>query len=236
MAEATARWVLARTTRPGRLCRRLARLEAAGAIVRSGSGPLDGRVLRLTAQGRRRLLGVRDPNEEWNRHWDGIWRIVAFDIPETSSALRARLRRRLREHRFGWLQNSVWISPDPVDDFRQTVGETGFNPECLAIFEAHAAGGEGPAALVNGAWDFPQLASDYGHYREVLRLRPSRTLGTARAWFRWLESEHRAWRRIVRRDPFLPAGLLPRDYPGRTVWAIRLQAMREFSSAIGGKP
>jgi phenylacetic acid degradation operon negative regulatory protein len=235
MAEKTARWVLARTTRSGRLYRHLARLEAAGAIVRSNSGPLDNRVLRLTAQGHRRLLGVGDPEAEWSRPWDGVWRIVAFDIPEVSSARRAKLRRRLHEHRFGWLQNSVWISPDPVDDFRQAVGETGFNPECLAIFEARAAGGENPAALVNGAWDFPQLAKDYGNYREVLRLRPDRIVGTAAAWFRWLESEHRAWRRIVRRDPFLPAVLLPLDYPGRAVWAMRLKTLREFATAVGGE-
>jgi phenylacetic acid degradation operon negative regulatory protein len=235
MAGRTARCVLTRTTRSGRLARQLARLEAAGAIVQSPGGPLDGRMLRLTTQGRRRLLGVSDPERQWNRPWDGVWRIVAFDIPETSLARRARLRRRLREHRFGWLQNSVWISPDPVDEFRQAAGETGVVPECLAFFEARPIGGENPAALVNGAWNFPQLAKDYENYRHVLRLRPSRIAGTAAAWFRWLESEHRAWRRIVHRDPFLPAVLLPPDYPGREVWATRLKALKEFAQAIGGE-
>lgn len=232
MAEATARKVLIRMTRPGRLCRHLSRLEATGAIARSHAGPLDRRVLRVTAAARRRLLGVVDPEAEWNRRWDGVWRIVAFDIPETSAALRVRLRRRLHEHRFGWLQNSVWISPDPVDEFRMVVGETGVDPESLAYFEARAVGGESSVSLVNGAWDLARLTKDYDDYREILRLRPSRRIGTAGAWLRWLKTEHRAWRRIVYRDPFLPAVLLPSEYPGRKVWALRLQVLREFARAV----
>jgi DNA-binding transcriptional regulator PaaX len=39
---------------------------------------------------------------------------VLFDVPTGQNAQRERLRRCLRDKGFGYLQNSVWISPDPL--------------------------------------------------------------------------------------------------------------------------
>jgi phenylacetic acid degradation operon negative regulatory protein len=234
MAVAMARWIFARTTRSGRLRRALARLGAAGAVTMPGGGLTDQRLLRLSAAARLDLLGGVDPEVEWGRPWDGVWRIVAFDLPESVLALRNRLRRRLREHRFGWLQNSVWISPLPVEGFRRELAETGINPENLICLDARPAGGESSAALVNGAWDFAGLAKDYARYREVLRLRPGRRAGSAEKWFQWLGMEHRAWLRVARRDPFLPSALLPPGYPGQRVWAERRRALGEYVRAADG--
>ncbi len=232
IAAGLARWILARTMRGGRLRRQLARLEAAGGVTVSADGSIDGRLLRLTTKARLRLLGGIDPEVEWRRPWDGVWRIVAFDVPDALEPLRARLRRRLREHRFGWLQNSVWISPHPVDDFRRAMGEAGIHPESLTYFEARPAGGESPAALVNGAWDFARLEKDYASYRLILRMRPSAMAGTAKSWFRWLETERRAWLRITRRDPFLPVTLLPADYLGQRAWEERAAAFRDYAQVV----
>jgi phenylacetic acid degradation operon negative regulatory protein len=232
MAEATAKWILARSTSPGNLRGKLARLEAAGSIKSSSDGPLDRRLIRLTERARYRLLGGVDPAVEWRRCWDGAWRLVVFDIPESSRALRTRLRRRLREFRFGWLQNSVWISPHPVDAFRQELGELGLVPESLTYFEARPIGGESTAALVNTAWDFEGLANDYARYREILRLQPSRITGTKTRWFRWIEMENRAWRRIARHDPFLPFELQPPGYVGQAAWTERREALLEFAHMI----
>jgi phenylacetic acid degradation operon negative regulatory protein len=233
IAGAMARWILARTTRTGRLRRQIARLEAAGMVALSGSGSIDRRLLRLTAGARLDLLGGIDPEVEWRRSWDGVWRVVAFDIPDSVEALRTRLRRRLHEHRFGWLQNSVWISPHPAGDFRRALGETGIDPENLIYLDARPVGGESSAALVNGAWDFTRLAKDYESYRGVLRLRPNRIAGTTKDWFRWLETEHRAWLRVARRDPFLPSSLLPPGYLGHRAGEERRVALREYVQAIG---
>jgi len=101
------------------------------------------------------------------------WRLVVFDIPESSRSLRTHLRAFLRDCRFGWLQNSVWISPDPVDAFRQELGETGLVPESLTYFEARPVGGESPAALVNSAWDIARLrrtTPTIGRFSECARI------------------------------------------------------------------
>jgi len=232
MAEATARWILARATRSGDLKRTFTRLESAGSITIRSDRLIDQRLLRLTGGARHRLLGGADPEVEWRRGWDGIWRLVVFDVPETSTALRTRLRRRLREFRFGWLQNSVWIFPHPVDAFRQAVGELALVPESLAYFEARPVGGETPAALVNGAWDFPRIIENYAAYRRILRSRPDATTGTAAAWFRWLTAEHRAWLRIAHADPFLPLELQPPGYPGQLAWTERREALHAFVRRI----
>jgi phenylacetic acid degradation operon negative regulatory protein len=233
MAEAAAHWILSRSTRKSSLLqRKLVRLEAAGVVTVSVDPRVDQRLLRLTEQARCRLLGRGDPEVEWKRQWDGAWRLVVFDIPESSRSLRTHLRRLLRNRRFGWLQNSVWISPDPVDAFRQELGETDLVPESLTYFEARPVGGESPAALVNSAWDYCRIAKAYAHYRKILRMRPDRISDPATRWFRWLEAEHRAWRCIARCDPFLPLELQPPGYLGQDVWAERREALHEFTRVI----
>ena len=231
MTVAGAREIFSRVSKSGRIDHALRRLAASGGIAVAGTGPLDQRVLRLTAKGRCGALGGSDPEAAWSRPWDGIWRLVVFDIPEAEEARRARLRRRLHEFRFGWLQNSVWISPHPIDAFRAEIDDTGIAPETLSYFEAKSAGGESPAALVNAAWDFAGLARSYADYQKILRARPSGVGGTKAAWLRWLDAEHQAWRRIARVDPLLPEVLLPSDYRGRVAWAARTQALGEFALA-----
>ena len=231
MAGHCARAFLARTTRCGRIDRTLQRLRNSGTITVTGQGPIDQRILRLTDEGRRVALGGIDPAAAWFRPWDGVWRVVAFDIPEVDEARRTRLRRRLHEFRFGWLQNSVWISPDPLDAFRGGLNESGIIPDSLTYFEARSAGGESPAALVRSAWDFGWLARAYTDYQKILRLRPSPRVGSQAAWLRWLQAEHRAWRLTTRRDPFLPEVLLPADYTGRLAWAARTKALEDFARA-----
>jgi len=46
-----------------------------------------------------------------DRDWDGRWRIVVFDIPETKKKMRNFFRDRLIDLGFRKLQESVWICP-----------------------------------------------------------------------------------------------------------------------------
>lgn len=231
LSGAVARALWEKCSRGGRLRHHLQRLGEAGRIHFDGDGPLDERILRLTDEGRRWTQGGVDPLARWARRWDRHWRIVAFDIPESSTALRTRLRRRLHEHRFGWLQNSVWISPDPIDDFRARLNEKKIVPDSLMFLQATTIGGESSEAMVLAAWDFDALAKGYAAYLDILRLRPGVGHGLA-AWFEWLATESRAWRQIVRRDPFLPEVLLPQGYRGVEAWAARKEALAGFTAVL----
>jgi CRISPR-associated endonuclease Cas2 len=47
--------------------------------------------------------------------WDGSWRVVVFDIPESSRAFRSVLRNHLHTLHFHKLQQSVFVSPHPYE-------------------------------------------------------------------------------------------------------------------------
>lgn len=56
--------------------------------------------------------------------WDGLWRVVIFDIPEEKKLARDVLRNKLKELGFIQLQKSVFVLPYPckkeIDIIRQT--------------------------------------------------------------------------------------------------------------------
>ena len=52
-----------------------------------------------------------------NRSWDGKWRMIIFDIAETSRRQRDLLRNELQYQGFKKVQNSVWIYPHECFEF-----------------------------------------------------------------------------------------------------------------------
>lgn len=52
--------------------------------------------------------------KDWK--WDGVWRVVIYDIEEESRRLRERLRYFLKSHGFNIVQKSVWFSPYPIEN------------------------------------------------------------------------------------------------------------------------
>ncbi|MFC1756901.1 hypothetical protein ACFLZC_01975, partial [Patescibacteria group bacterium] len=47
------------------------------------------------------------------KKWDGKWRLVIFDIPETKRCARDALRQKLEQLEFYQCQKSTWIHPFP---------------------------------------------------------------------------------------------------------------------------
>jgi phenylacetic acid degradation operon negative regulatory protein len=222
-----------RHSRPGRMNRHLKALETAGLVEHLGTEQGDDRLVRLTDAGRDSFWGTLDPEALWGRRWDGVWRMAMFDVPQARNALRVRMRRKLRDLRFGWLQNSVWVSPDPIADLLRALAAEEISVESLLFMEGRPAGGETDAELVAGAWDFEQLARLHATYLKFLETRPASPRVTkGGGWPVWLAAEERAWRAIVRHDPFLPAALLPRGYAGRTVWEARREILRTTAQAL----
>jgi phenylacetic acid degradation operon negative regulatory protein len=190
----------------------------------------DDRLYRLTAQGRLHALGGRDPQERWSRSWDGQWRLVLFDVPTGQNAQRERLRRYLRDKDFGYLQNSVWISPDPLAAESQILSGGKINVESLVLLEARPCAGESDAEIVAGAWDFGRINRCYVRHLKVLEERPGGALrndAAARALLRWAVAEREAWLDAVMTDPLLPGRILPSDYLGQQAWRRRVEVLRD---------
>jgi DNA-binding transcriptional regulator PaaX len=49
------------------------------------------------------------------KRWDGVWRIIIFDIPEKLKVKREAFRGKLRELGFYPLQKSIWVYPYPCE-------------------------------------------------------------------------------------------------------------------------
>lgn len=209
---------------PKRLQRKLAQFETAGWLEKPSHRAGVERIVQLTAAGRLAALGGRDPERQWQRPWDGRWRMALFDVPEVKRALRVRLWRKLRALHFGCLQNSVWVTPDPVAPIRETLAGTPLNVETLTLMEARPCGGESTAALVQGAWDFARINRNYQRYLDVLGSEPKEP--ATRPWRNWFEVEWKAWTKAVRDDPLLPAALLPAGYLGQEAWRRRVTGRR----------
>jgi phenylacetic acid degradation operon negative regulatory protein len=219
--------------------RRLAELERqrlletrsdAGAPARGGE-----RVRRLTEAGQLHALGGRDPEACWRRKWDGRWRLVLFDLPAAEGTARNRLRNFLRKHGFGWLQNSVWVSPHALPDQNALLAGADVTVESLLFLEARPSAGETDKEIVLGAWDFHKLNGLYARHLKVLEARPKQILQNAmaaEAFRKWAAKERAAWFEAVSADPLLPEPLLPSGYLGQKAWRSRVAVLPECAEQM----
>jgi phenylacetic acid degradation operon negative regulatory protein len=216
--------------------RQLADLERQSLLESSdgGGGPAE-RVRRLTEAGRLHALGGRDPEACWRRKWDGRWRLVLFDLPAAEGTARNRLRNALRERGFGWLQNSVWISPHPMPDQAALLAGAQVNVESLLCLEARPSAGETDEEIVAGAWDFAEIDARYARHLQIIEAchkEGLRDAATAEAFLKWAARERAAWLEAVSADPLLPERLLPPGYLGQKAWRARVATLRAFAEQM----
>lgn len=145
--------------------------------------------------------------------WDGTWTVVAFSVPEEERGLRTALRTRLRVLGFAPLYDGVWVSPhDQTDTAAGLLDELGVTTATvLRSVGALAATGRQPSE----AFDLSELAEDYrrfaGCYEPVLQRAKAGRIDPADA-LRIRTELGAQWRDFQRRDPDLPAELLPEDF------------------------
>lgn len=90
-------------------------------------------VFKLTDKGVDRAIWARLQLEE-NKEWDGVWRLVIFDIPEEQRLARDLLRFKLKEWGFIKIQKSVWATKkDCTDPMRKFIEELGISKWVLVI-------------------------------------------------------------------------------------------------------
>jgi DNA-binding transcriptional regulator PaaX len=75
--------------------------------------------------------------------------MVLFDMPVGKDAQRRRLWSYLRGKGFGYLQYSVWVTPDPLEEERQILAGEKVNVESLILLETRPCAGESDEQIVN---------------------------------------------------------------------------------------
>jgi len=193
------------------------------------------RVLRLTEAARLHVLVGRDPEICWRRKWDARWHLVLFDLTVTQTPAPYRPRDFLRNCGFGYLQNSVWISPHPLREQKINLAGSPVDVESLILLEARPDGGESNEEIVAGAWDFAKINCSYTDYLKVLAARPKGSLrdqAAAQEFRKWAAQERAAWLAATVEDPLLPEVLLPREYLGRAAWQTRAKGLNQAGEQI----
>ncbi len=97
------------------ISRSLKGLRDTGLIEQTFSGQND--YARLTKDGKKKAHSLKLENDTTllDPTWDGKWRIIILDLPETRKDEREALRYLLKKAGFICLKNSVWISPFPYE-------------------------------------------------------------------------------------------------------------------------
>lgn len=172
----------------------LTRLVAAGDLVRSAQGyGLSERLLER----QRRQDEALNPR---TRPWGGDWIAVVITSVGCDARTRAALRSGLTERRFAELREGFWMRPDNID---VDLG-AGLSPYIRLL----TARDEHPADLAGKLWDLTGwAATGNGLLAEMAQAPevPDRFIVAA------------AMVRHLRRDPVLPAELLPLDWPGERI-------------------
>ncbi|NOX98928.1 MAG: hypothetical protein GXP30_04210 [Verrucomicrobia bacterium] len=187
------------------------------------------RVIRLTEKGRQLLAGGRNPEIEWAREWNGTWRMVIFDIPESKRALRRELRNILKACHFGCFQQSVWLSPHPMASINDLLRKTTPGLSNLTLMECHLLPGENDSDVVKGAWDFSRINGNYQTY--IKHIKNFGSQKNPKNIDRFISEEKLLWETALKYDPLLPKQLTPRGYLGKKAHQLRMTKLHKIMNS-----
>ena len=109
----------------------ISRLRKEGFIERIKDIDQDKIIFKLTEKGSNYLKIENLLNDD---KWDGKWRLVVFDIPESKRRLRNTLRQKLKEWGFKYWQKSLWASKkDIAGPLREFIQELGISDFVLVV-------------------------------------------------------------------------------------------------------
>jgi phenylacetic acid degradation operon negative regulatory protein len=153
-------------------------------------------------------------------NWSGMWHIVVYSLPENKRRLRHALRQRLAYLGFGPLAAGTWITPhDRLTEVKNLCSELGVQAY-VEIFSGVHLGSSPDQELIQRCWDLPDLEAQYrdfitrfdAEYRKTQKQEKEK-LSPKVSFVRrfWLMHHFQAF---PRKDPNLPAALLPPDWIG----------------------
>lgn len=162
--------------------------------------------LQITAAGKE-YLKREFPVFKWqNVRWDGLWRIVAYDIEETRKDIRNSLRWKLEELGFAMLQRSLWMTPhDVTKPLREFLESEQLVPE-VYVLEAKRLFAGDDRLLARHLWPLDELGLAYKDWLErVGKVSKDKDVQQE------LKEEFLG---ILKADPCLPKELLPKGWMG----------------------
>lgn len=103
--------------------RSMGNIERKGFIKRVSSKEGDRFSLTPTGKRRAQQYQLRDLKIAPQRKWDGLWRIIMFDVPEEKRPIRKAISRTIKRIGCVQYQKSVFITPYPCEQEVDFLGE-----------------------------------------------------------------------------------------------------------------
>ncbi|MFE6971029.1 PaaX family transcriptional regulator C-terminal domain-containing protein [Isoptericola sp. NPDC057653] len=215
---------------PGAARSAVSRAKSRGLLEAEESGGRAGYRLapgaeEMLERGDRRIFAYRPQGDR------DPWCLVSFSIPEARRDARHRLRRSLAGIGCGTVADGLWICPGHLaDEVEGILDGLGLRDAATVFLTGTPRVAGALADAVARWWDLPLLA---GAHRAFLAAHPDPAAGEAldpaEAFARWVRAVD-DWRPLPYRDPGLPPGVLPDDWPG-TAGVARFAALRAALAA-----
>jgi phenylacetic acid degradation operon negative regulatory protein len=165
--------------------------------------------------------------------WDGVWRLLAYDVPEKEKVKRDALRRYLKELGFGKIQGSCWVSPYNLSSQLHEFCESEDILRYICLYEGKFFAGKSIDALVEETWGLNAINAEYKEFislckesAEKIKQKDANVRSCCDVYFK----VYVMFARITGKDPFLPKDFL-------TGWMRdeALEVFDNFSRLCAGK-
>lgn len=141
--------------------------------------------------------------------WDGLWRIVSYEIPENKRKLRDTLRRKMTMWGLGPWHRSFWVTPHPILDELKAVIDDSATSEYAQAFEAKHILGD-LSVLIDKVWKKQDLEREYRQLFKKWHM----ILSEEQSQNKKLQLIVMAYVGVLKTDPGLPKELLGDGWVG----------------------
>ncbi len=203
----------------------MTRLRKKGLLVQTNAREMLPR-LTLTEDAKQARPDYERPEKFWNAHWNGVWYLLIFDVPETERHYRNTLRKFMKQMRMGCLQKSVWITPRDIRPEYNDLEKAAAVDIVAYLLETRTVLHYDRSEIVQNTWDFGRLETLHRRYLDVFSENMERL--QSEPCFEddvmpLLYQEAEAYKHAMINDPLLPRSLLPKNYLGRKVFKLHIQ-------------
>ena len=198
--------------------RALRQLKDKGLITSS----LDSTQIAITKMGRERLSRLIPAYQE-KRPWNGVFYVITYDSPTKHNKERNLLRIFLKKIGCGLLQESVWVTPyNHSYILKEFIEERGLQGTILvsSLGKGGAIGEYKFAELIEKVYKLSKLSERYREFIDGAKHQPRNKSYLVSLFLS-----------ILRDDPQLPFGILPKDWEGMRAYEVFQKLALHFDNA-----
>lgn len=152
--------------------------------------------------------------------WDGRWRLVTLDLPQSERPYRRLLEKELNRLGFAQVQKNTYLSPYPLLNFiNRTSTDLGIR-QYLILAEANEIK---DLDNILKHWPIKEINLEYKKF-----IKKARKASPKNHWPLMAKQLEWEFVEIYSRDPHLPAELLPKDWQGEAAHHLFKQISNSY--------